>query len=390
MRLTDKDVKNLSAAPGQRIEIPDDIQRGLRIRVTDNGVKTWSVQRRINGRKRRFTIGAYPEIGLAEARDRAARLLVQAADGYDPVAEKRQQRLQPEQPAQTILEKAIAAYGQHVRGDSRYQREKVSTLRRELAPLLGRATYSLTHQDLITVVDQKFKSAPISANRLVAALSVFCKWMAQRGYTEDNLAVRLTKPGRERPRDRVLSLEEVRAVWLATGQLGHPFGPLVRLLILTAQRREEVASMRWKEIDFEKRLWSIPGERTKNSQPHLVPLSDAAIEILQGLAGRAKDAGQGLVFTTTGTTPPSGFSRAKSRLDELSGVKDWRLHDLRRTVVSHMADMGVDPLVADRILNHVASSTMGVVQRTYQRSNMLPQRRDALERWAARLWDLQT
>ena len=198
MRLTDKDVKNLSAAPGQRIEIPDDIQRGLRIRVTDNGVKTWSVQRRINGRKRRFTIGAYPEIGLAEARDRAARLLVQAADGYDPVAEKRQQRLQPEQPAQTILEKAIAAYGQHVRGDSRYQREKVSTLRRELAPLLGRATYSLTHQDLITVVDRKFKSAPISANRLVAALSVFCKWMAQRGYTEDNLAARLTKPGRER------------------------------------------------------------------------------------------------------------------------------------------------------------------------------------------------
>ncbi|MEE4236637.1 MAG: Arm DNA-binding domain-containing protein, partial [Anderseniella sp.] len=99
MRLTDKDVKNLSAAPGQRVEIPDDIQRGLRIRVTDKGVKTWSVQRRINGRKRRFTIGAYPEIGLAEARDRAARLLVQAADGHDPVAEKRQRRLQPVEPA---------------------------------------------------------------------------------------------------------------------------------------------------------------------------------------------------------------------------------------------------------------------------------------------------
>ena len=141
------------------------------------------------------------------------------------------------------------------------------------------------------------------------------------------------------------------------------------------------------KIDFDTRLWSIPGERTKNSQPHLVPLSDAAIEILQGLAGQSNSTGQGLVFTTTGSTPPSGFSRAKARLDGLSGVKDWRLHDLRRTVVSHMADMGVDPLVADRILNHVASSTMGVVQRTYQRSNMLPQRRDALERWAIKLGD---
>ena len=145
--------------------------------------------------------------------------------------------------------------------------------------------------------------------------------------------------------------------------------------------------MRWEEIDFEKKLWSIPGERTKNAQPHLVPLSDAATEILQNMAGQPNTAGQGLVFTTTGSTPPSGFSRAKRRLDEISGIKDWRLHDLRRTAVSHMADMGVDPLVADRILNHVASSTMGVVQRTYQRSNMLPQRREALERWAAILRD---
>lgn len=386
MRLTDKDVRNLAAAPGQRIEIPDDIQRGLRIRVTDKGVKTWSVQRRINGRKRRFTIGSYPEISLAKARDRAARLLVQAADGHDPVLEKRQLRQQPMEPTTPTLAEAIEAYGQHIRGDSRYQREKVSTLQRELAPLIDRTIESLTHQDLIVIVDQKFMIAPISANRLVAALSVFCKWMAQRGYTEDNLAARLTKPANERPRNRVLSLEEVRAVWEAAGQLGHPFGPLVRLLILTAQRREEVASMRWEEINFEKRLWSIPGERTKNGQPHLVPLSDLAIEILQDLAGQPiAAAGQGLVFTTTGTTPPSGFSHAKRRLDQLSDIRDWRLHDLRRTVVSHMADMGVDALVADRILNHVASSTMGVVQRTYQRSNMLAQRREALERWAVEL-----
>lgn len=382
VRLTDKTIANLSAEPGQRMEVPDDLQRGLRIRVTDKGQKTWSVQRRIDGRKRRFTIGVYPEISLVEARQKAARLLVQAEDGYDPVEEKRKRRAEPDQPAKLTLDVAIERYAQQVRGDSRYQREKVSTLRRELAPLLGKPTEDLTDLDLRDVLDRKALMAPIAANRLMSALKVFCKWIAQRGLTETDLAASLTKLVRERPRDRVLSLEEVRAVWEASGQLGHPFGPVVKLLILTAQRREEVASMRWEEIDFQNKMWSIPGERTKNAQPHLVPLSEPAIEVLKEVAVlQGPMSGQGLVFTTTGNTPPSGFSRAKRRLDDLSGIKDWRLHDLRRTVVSHMADNGVDALVADRILNHVASSTLGTVQRTYQKSQMLPQRQAALDKW---------
>ena len=144
--------------------------------------------------------------------------------------------------------------------------------------------------------------------------------------------------------------------------------------------------MKWSEIDLDTTTWAIPGARTKTGRPHVVHLSRPALAILTDLAKRR---GEGdFVFTNTGTTPISGFSKAKARLDKIGGVSAWRLHDYRRTFVSHAADMGIDAIVADRVLNHSAAATMSVVQRVYQRSEMLDQRRHALEAWGARVLEI--
>jgi integrase len=255
------------------------------------------------------------------------------------------------------------------------------TLRRDLAELLDTAVAGITVSDLATIVDRKAGSAPIMANRLVAALKPFWRWMASRGHCAQDAADRLDKPARERARDRVLSPAELGAIWSACGLVGGPWSALFKLLILTAQRREEVAAMRWVELDLAQGLWRIPAERTKTGRPHTVHLSGLAVEVLTGLK-RVPGTGE-LVFSTTGVTPMSGFSKAKARLDALSGISNWRLHDLRRTAVTAMADLGVDATVADRVLNHVGAGTMGTVKRVYQRSELLDQRKDALERWSA-------
>jgi integrase len=139
--------------------------------------------------------------------------------------------------------------------------------------------------------------------------------------------------------------------------------------------------MRWPEIDLGRCVWEIPGSRTKNAKPHTVHLSEVASSILKDLEERQKN-GSDLVFTTRKDHPVSGFSKAKRQLDELSGVEDWRLHDLRRTFVSRCVDFGLDATVVDRVLNHVASSTMSTVARVYQQSEMIEQRRHALEAWS--------
>ena len=152
----------------------------------------------------------------------------------------------------------------------------------------------------------------------------------------------------------------------------------MRLLLLTAQRRDEVAAMRWSELSPDLAVWTVPKERAKNGRAHLVHLAPQARAVLAAVP-RVK--GRDLVFTTSGRAPVSGFAKAKERLDRLSGVRDWRLHDCRRTAVTWMAGAGFPPHVADRLLNHVEGAIRGVAA-VYQRGEFLPERRAALEAWA--------
>jgi integrase len=184
-------------------------------------------------------------------------------------------------------------------------------------------------------------------------------------------------PTKEVARDRVLDDSELTQAILAARNIGGPYGAIVELLALTGQRREEVACLHWEELDLAQRIWTIPKARTKNGKAHIVHLSRQALAVLK----RADQRGP-LVFTLLGIKPFQDFTHAKRRLDQLSGVTRWRLHDLRRTCVSGMARLGVAPHVADKILNHQAGTISGVAA-VYQRHEFLAERRAALDLWGA-------
>jgi integrase len=191
-------------------------------------------------------------------------------------------------------------------------------------------------------------------------------------------------PAKEVSRDRVLADDELARVIVAAREISGPYSGIVELLALTAQRREEVACVTPDELDIEQRIWTLPKGRTKNAKPHIVHLSNEAIVVLN----RANKIGP-FVFSIDGAKSFQEFSRAKRELDELSGVRDWRLHDLRRTCVSGMARLGIPPHVADKVLNHQSGTISGVAA-VYQRHDFLAERKDALERWGTHVRKILT
>jgi integrase len=211
----------------------------------------------------------------------------------------------------------------------------------------------------------------------------------KRGTVRSNPFAELPWPTAITKRDRVLSDEEAAAIWRAAGEATPPYGTIVRLLMLTGQRREEVAGMTWAELSEDLLIWTIPGMRTKNGVPHLVPLSRPARELLHGPDGimrvhqdrRAKLA---LILPGERGTPFSGWSKAKSQLDTASGVSGWWLHDLRRTVATGLQRLGVRLEVTEAVLNHLSGSRGGVVG-IYQRHNWAAEKRATLEAWSAHL-----
>lgn len=383
LALTDRFLRSIKTPAKGRETYADTVRRGLVLRVTEKGAKTWSIGPRVNGRRRRFTIGNWPEISLADARERAARLLVEVRDGRDPVEEARKARAAAKAPQAITLEEALRLYAKAVLSSRRTGRVVERDLRRDLAELLSLPVAAISKAQLAHIVDAKAAKAPISANRLQAALRPFWRWLTARGHAPTNVASDIEKPSREQARDRVLSDDELSSIWQATEHLGDLWGPFVRLLFLTAQRRQELAAMEWSEIGLEASVWRLPASRSKTNREHVVHLSKAAVEALR--QREAAREGCDLVFSTTGTTPVSGFSRMKTTLDKLSGVSGWRLHDARRTFATWAADNGIDPAVADRVLNHVGAGTLGTVQRVYQRSALLEPRRHALDAWGQHL-----
>jgi integrase len=219
-------------------------------------------------------------------------------------------------------------------------------------------------------------------------------WAQKRGRVPSNPFTDLPLAASKQERDRVLTDEELHEVWAVAGTLPYPFGPFYQLAILTMQRREEVAGMRWPELNADLSLWTVPAERMKNGRPHDVHLPEAARAILRSIPHQA---GTDLVFTTTGKTPISGYSKAKAQLDAAivaararaaegsrkgSGpLVPWRLHDMRRTGVSRLAAMGFDSIVADKLLAHKPAKLKGVAS-VYQRHDFAAERRKALEAWA--------
>jgi integrase len=232
----------------------------------------------------------------------------------------------------------------------------------------------------------------------LAAIRKLFNWALQRGIVATSLVAGIRAPLAERSRDRILSDDEIRRFWQACLKVGYPFGHVAWLLLLTGQRRREVAGMSWGELDLDNRTWLIPGARTKNGEPHSVPLSDAAIETINSLP-RIKSE-RGFLFTTTGDTHVSGYSRAKAAIDkamlaiaretdpELDEIPRWTLHDLRRTAASGMARLGIALPVIEKALNHSSGSFAGIVA-VYQRHHFSDEKRIALEAWGRFVLSLQ-
>ena len=381
------------ARPGAaRREIPDGLLPGLYLIVQPTGAKSWAVRYRHRGRPRKYTIGPYPGVDLASARELARKALVAVANGRDPGKEKKDDRRGAVQAERDQIEVMVAQFVErYAKANTRKStwRETVRIFNKEiLPPWTGRAVSEITRRDVIELLDAVTnRGSAIMANRVLAAARRFFSWCVERDVINVSPCAGVKAPSAERSRDRILTDEELKLVWKAAEQTGWPFGPLVQLLILTGQRLTEVAGMTWHEVDLESRIWIIPRERTKNDTVHEVPLSDATLRILSALprvAGKSS-----FVFTTNGRMPVSGFSRAKDRIDSAirreqgdgaAPLSRWTFHDLRRTVASGMARLGVNLPVIEKVLNHSSGSFAGIVG-VYQRHSFSDEKRIALQTW---------
>jgi integrase len=380
MRLTTRAVE--AARPGTaRREIADSIIIGLYLIISHlTGTKSWCVRYRFRGISRKLTLGRFPALSLKDARELAARALRAVAEGRDPAREKVEARSARVDSIDSVVAEFLERHVKRTnRPRTQYEVERL--LRVHVLPKWhGRLIRDIAKRDVLDLLDHVVDGGtPILANRLLATIRKMFAWAVARDILTVSPCTGITPPSVEQSRDRTLSDDELRLVWQAAEQVGYPFGTMTQVLILTGQRRDEVAKARWSEIDIARRLWRLPPERMKNNKPHEVFLSTATIAVLQSLP---RFAGSNYVFTTDGTTSSTGFSRGKTCLDALLPVTipHWVLHDLRRSVASGMAKLGVQLPVVEKILGHTSGSFRGVAG-IYQRHDYASEKAKALETW---------
>jgi integrase len=394
-------------APGSTNQFLWDLEvKGFGLKVTPAGARIYVYQYRLGGRGskvQRYTIGAHGHWTPDQARKEAKRLAVLVDQGTDPAAAaKIQQRETVDLAFPAYAERFIEGYlKSEWKGGHKLA---AGLLRREAVPAFkNKPIKNITRADISALMD-KLASTPAKRRNTFAVLRRLFKWAVNRGDLELSHIRDMEPPAGPAARDRVLTDEELALVWIASGWMLYPFGPFVRMLILTGQRREEVAALDWSELKREAALWTLPATRAKNGIVHDVPLSGATVALLDEVsAGRAGGAAtvwprKGLVFTTTGKTPVTGYSAAKRRLDhfavhvaqqglgsaetpDATVLLPWRFHDLRRTVATGLQRLGVRFEVTEAVLNHVGGARTGIAG-VYQRHNWSREKREALDAWA--------
>lgn len=420
--LTDTQIENLfkAPAPTARQEIPDGLLAGLYLVRQPSRAMSFAVRYRCAGQPRKLTLGPYPAISLKAARKLGRDALIAAADGRDPAREKQERKGEAERQAaealrgqrdlfENVAREFIERYAkpkanQKNRPDAWHETGRILGLRPDPddgAKLIerggdviprwrGRKIQEVSKRDVVALLDEvNDRGAPIMANRTLAAVRRLFNWAVSRDIIAASPCAGVEPPASESSRDRILTDDELRLVWNAADADGWPFGPIVRLMILTGQREGEVAGMRWREIDLENKVWTLPAVRVKNDETHAVPLSDAAVAIIKALP-RIKTDG-GFVFAGRRAQPVTAFSRAKARIDEAAAKANqaaslpaWVLHDLRRTMASGMARLGIQLPVIEKILNHKSGTFRGIVG-VYQRHSFAEEKRAALAAWASHI-----
>jgi integrase len=386
MRFDEKSISKLELPDGKtELIVFDDNLPGFGIRLRAGGKKTWIVQYRVGRQQRRLSLGAVSKAMNAKtAREAADRELAKIKLGGDPQKEKSDLRRQPKDTLEALAGRFLHQREADLKPQS-YQQFTLH-LMQHWSPLADVSIRQISRSDianqLAKIAEQRGRYA---ANRARATLSAFYNWAIGEALCESNPVVG-TNRNDEAKRDRVLGDDEMVGIWRVCHD--DDYGRIVRLLLLTGQRRDEVGAMRRSEIDLRSRKWTIPSERTKNSRPHEVPLSDAAIDILKPAVRRAEDLDHELVFGVGGEWGFKGWGKAKLALDRRAAASSqkqsepWRLHDLRRTAVTRMVELGVLPHVVEAVINHVSGHKAGVAG-VYNLASYGREKRQALDLWAA-------
>jgi integrase len=419
-------VKNYRPGKGRR-EIPDGGCPGLYLVIQASGHRSWAMRfRRPNGKSTKLTLGPVDLSGkeaesepvldspltLASARRLAAEIHRQRAMGRDVVADydasRRRQKSEHEIRAKSTFAAAARDFiEQYASKKTRRWRETARLLGLaypltggEPTPIKGglcerwsdKPIAEIDGHDIHSLVDETRRSGAPGLERrsdgpteararvMLSCLSKMFSWLVQHRRVSQNPCKDVHRPEASRARDRVLTDTEIVKFWRATDADRMEFSALLKLLLLTGCRLNEVAGMTRAELSDDGATWNIPGARTKNKRPHVVPLAPLARKMVGS-------GSEGFVFTTTGRSPVSGWSKIKRRLDEAMKIPPWRLHDLRRTAATGMAEIGIAPHIVEAALNHISGAKAGVAG-TYNRAAYAPEKRAALERWASHVQGL--
>lgn len=380
-KLTPKLLDNLPPAQGKRYEVRDELLTGLHIRVSNSGGKVWYLAARVDEKQKRIKLGTYPVLSLKDAREKAQMILRDIQLGTF-----RQREADPVPQVLTlgdIIPQFITRYAQRHTKDWKGTKSvlmRMNGLHRMPINAIKRGDVTRELERLISDIGDKGGKGT-RANRGLAAIKKLYSWCIDQGIVENSPVTGLKPLIKEVSRDRYLTEDEITAFWSGCEAEGYPFEQFGKLLLLTAQRRDEITSMRWSELDLDRGTLTLKAERTKNSTAHIVPLSRKALEILRSIP---RFLGSDYVFTSTGRTPISGFGRFKDRLDAFVGsdAEGWRFHDVRRTAATNMAILKVQPHIIEAVLNHKSGIVSGVAA-TYNRHAYLDEKREALETWSS-------
>ena len=379
--LTEPFIRNLKpAAPGKRYGVADALVPGLKVRVTDRGSKSFVLWRRYPGAKNSAaarSLGKVGELTLANARTKAREWLALLALGKDPSA-------LATAATTATFGTAIEDYlVRHVKGQ-RKARDVEREIRNELMPdWTHRPLNEITRADVISLIDKIVaRPAPGYARTIFSHIRTFFNWAIEHGLVETSPAERVRSAkliGPKTPRTRVLTDAEVEEFWRSAERVPYPYGPMYRMLLLTGQRRGEVAGARWGEFDLAAKTWTVPPERFKSNSVHVVPLTD---DVLTLLATLPRWQNCDALFSNDGKVPVNNFSIARKALDKALGKEpDWVIHDLRRTVRTRLSSLRVPDAVAEMVIGHGRKG----IQRVYDQHQYLDEMREALDAWSGRL-----
>jgi integrase len=403
VELTDKFCKAATAESGRKVDHFDTIVKGLVLRVSAAGAKSWYVVYGPPAKRQWLKLGTYPELPLGGdkgARQRARDTRADVGDGRDPVADKK--AVAASQAVRDLVDNYVARHASTKRSGDEIARR----LRKNVSDVIGDVKLSELHRrDLTRCIDAvKDRGAHVEANRLFEDLRAMVRWARGRGDLDENLVDGMKRPTETIERDRVLSADEIKTMWagLADADMRESTRRVIRLCLVTGQRVGEVAGMTADELDLDQRLWTIPAARSKNKREHAVPLSDMAVRIIRdqladnaALAERkGRDApsfvfpGPGARASVTGAAIAKAIKREetiKRGVATIMGIAPWTAHDLRRTAATHMEEAGISPFVIGHVLNHVSATRASVTSRVYARYDYQREKLEALELWADRL-----